>query len=55
MQGRLPQAQCACRAMPHPRVREDLIRMEEYEKLHRQLIMAFYDQVEETIDAGVAL
>jgi NitT/TauT family transport system ATP-binding protein len=41
--------------LPHPRVREELIRTEEYEKLHRQLIMAFYDQVEETIDAGVAL
>ena len=42
-------------SLPHPRVREELIRTEEYEKLHRQLIMAFYDQVEETIDAGVAL
>ena len=41
--------------LPHPRIREELIRTEEYEKLHRQLIMAFYDQVEETIDAGVAL
>ena len=42
-------------SLPHPRVREELIRTDEYEKLHRQLIMAFYDQVEETIDAGVAL
>lgn len=41
--------------MPHPRVREELIRTEEYERLHRQLIMAFYDEIEETIDAGVAL
>jgi hypothetical protein len=42
-------------SLPHPRVREEMIRTDEYEKLHRQLIMAFYDQVEETIDAGVAL
>lgn len=39
----------------HPRVREELIRTEEYEKLHRQLIAAFYDQVEENIDTEVAL
>ena len=41
--------------LPHPRVREELVGTSEYEKLHRQLIMAFYDQVEEQIDAGVAL
>jgi len=41
--------------LPHPRVREDLSGTEEYEKLHRQLISAFYDQVEEQIDAGVTL
>ena len=42
-------------SMPHPRVREELVGTTEYEKLHRQLIMAFYDQVAERIDAGVAL
>ena len=41
--------------LAHPRVREELSGTEEYEKLHRQLISAFYDQVEEQIDAGVAL
>lgn len=41
--------------LPHPRVREELVGTSEYEKLHRQLIMAFYDQVAEQIDAGVAL
>lgn len=41
--------------LDHPRVREELIRTTEYEKLHRQLIAAFYDQVEENIDAEVAL
>lgn len=41
--------------LAHPRVREELIRTEEYEKLHRQLIASFYDQVEENIDAEVAL
>ncbi len=41
--------------LPHPRVREELVGTTEYEKLHRQLIMAFYDQVAERIDAEVAL
>lgn len=41
--------------LSHPRIREELSGMDEYEKLHRQLISAFYDQVEEQIDAGVAL
>lgn len=41
--------------LDHPRVREELIRTAEYEKLHRQLIAAFYDQVEENIDSEVAL
>lgn len=41
--------------LSHPWVREELAGTEEYEKLHRQLISAFYDQVEEQIDAGVAL
>ena len=40
---------------PHPRVREELSGTDEYEKLHRQLISAFYDQVEEQIDSEVAL
>ena len=39
----------------HPRIREELTGTEEYEKLHRQLILAFYDRVGEQIDAGVAL
>jgi ABC-type dipeptide/oligopeptide/nickel transport system ATPase component len=39
----------------HPRIREELSGTEEYEKLHRQLILAFYDRVGEQIDAGVAL
>ena len=41
--------------LPHPRVREELSGTEEYEKLHRQLISAFYDQVADQIDAGVQL
>ena len=41
--------------LPHPRVREELSGSQEYETLHRQLISAFYDQVEESIDAEVAL
>ena len=41
--------------LPHPRVREELSGTEEYERLHRQLISAFYDQVEDKIDAGVTL
>ncbi len=41
--------------LPHPRVREELSGTEEYERLHRQLITAFYDQVEDRIDAGVTL
>ena len=41
--------------LSHPRIREELSGTDEYEKLHRQLISAFYDQVEEQIDAGVAL
>jgi len=41
--------------LPRPRVREELLRREEYEELHRQLINAFYDQLAETIDKEVAL
>lgn len=41
--------------LAHPRVREELVRTDEYEKLHRQLISSFYDHVEDNIDAGVAL
>ncbi len=41
--------------LPHPRVRDELVRTDEYEKLHRQLISSFYDQIEDSIDAGVAL
>jgi NitT/TauT family transport system ATP-binding protein len=41
--------------LPHPRVRDELIRTDEYEKLHRQLISSFYDHVEDNIDAGVTL
>lgn len=41
--------------LPQPRVRDELIRTDEYEKLHRQLISSFYDQIEDSIDAGVAL
>ncbi|MGN0159858.1 MAG: ABC transporter ATP-binding protein [Lachnospiraceae bacterium] len=41
--------------LPHPRVRDELVRTDEYEKLHRQLISSFYDHVEDNIDAGVAL
>lgn len=41
--------------LPHPRVRDELVRTDEYEKLHRQLISSFYDQIEDRIDAGVAL
>ncbi|MCM1387898.1 MAG: ABC transporter ATP-binding protein [Bacillus sp. (in: Bacteria)] len=41
--------------LPHPRVRDELVRTDEYERLHRQLIMSFYEHVEENIGAGVAL
>ena len=41
--------------LPHPRVRDELVRTDEYEKLHRQLISSFYDQIEDSIDAGVTL
>lgn len=41
--------------LPHPRVRDELLRSDEYEKLYRQLILSFYDHVEDSIDAGVAL
>ncbi|MBR1931317.1 MAG: ABC transporter ATP-binding protein [Lachnospiraceae bacterium] len=40
---------------PHPRVRSELIRSDDYEKLHRQLTSAFYDQLMENIDKEVAL
>lgn len=39
----------------HPRVRDNLIRTEEYEKLHRKLIASFYAHVEDNIDSEVAL
>lgn len=39
----------------HPRVRDELIRTEEYEKLHRKLIASFYAHVEDNIDSEVAL
>ena len=41
--------------LPHPRVRDELVRTDEYEKLHRQLISSFYDHVEDHIGEGVAL
>lgn len=41
--------------LPHPRVRDELVQTDEYEKLHRQLISSFYDQIEDNIDAGVTL
>lgn len=41
--------------LPRPRVRDQLIRSDEYEKLHRQLISSFYDHLTETIDAEVVL
>jgi len=41
--------------LPHPRTREELVRNEKYEVLHRQLISSFYDHVEDEIDKGVVL
>ena len=41
--------------IPQPRTRERLIKTPEYEKLHRKLIASFFDQVEDSIDAEVAL
>ncbi len=41
--------------LPHPRVRDELVGTSEYEKLHKQLILSFYNQVAEQIDAEVAL
>lgn len=41
--------------LPHPRVRDELIKSDEYEKLHFQLISSFYDHFTETIDAEVVL
>lgn len=40
---------------PHPRVRANLIKKDEYEKLHLKLTSAFYDQMLENIDKEVAL
>ena len=41
--------------LPHPRKRDDLIGTQGYEKLHRKLIASFYEQVQDNIDAGLAL
>jgi NitT/TauT family transport system ATP-binding protein len=41
--------------LPRPRVREDLLRTEKYEVLHRELINAFYNQLAESIDKEVVL
>ena len=41
--------------LPHPRVRDELIKRDKYEKLHFQLISSFYDHLTETIDAEVVL
>lgn len=41
--------------LPHPRIRDEILKSDEYERLYRQLIMSFYDHVEDNIDAGVAL
>ena len=41
--------------LPHPRKRDDLIGTTAYEELHRKLIASFYAQVQENIDAEVAL
>ena len=42
-------------SLPHPRKRDDLIGTTAYEELHRKLIAGFYAQVQENIDAEVAL
>lgn len=39
----------------YPRVRDELVGREDYQKLHRQLISLFYENVENEIDAGVTL
>lgn len=41
--------------LPHPRVREELIRSDTYQRLHVQLTSAFYDHLMEKIDTEVAL
>ena len=41
--------------LPHPRKRDELIGTAAYEELHRKLIAGFYAQVQENIDAEVAL
>lgn len=41
--------------LPHPRIRSELIRTDEYEKLHLQLISSFYDHLTEAIDKEVVL
>lgn len=41
--------------LPRPRRREDLVGTAAYEQLHRKLIASFYAQVENHIDAEVAL
>ncbi len=40
---------------PHPRIRENLIRSDTYQRLHVQLTSAFYDRLIEQIDSEVAL
>ncbi len=41
--------------LPHPRKRDELIKSDVYEELHRKLISSFYDHLTEMIDAEVVL
>ena len=41
--------------LEYPRIREELVGRKDYERLHRQLISLFYENIEDNIDSGVAL
>ena len=41
--------------LPHPRRRDELIKSDAYEELHRKLISSFYDRLTEVIDSEVVL
>ena len=41
--------------LPHPRKRDELIKSDVYEELHRKLISSFYDRLTEVIDSEVVL
>lgn len=41
--------------LAYPRIREELVGREDYEKIHRKLISLFYENIEDNIDSGVTI